>query len=48
MSGINVLIVEDEPLIAEDIRHFLGNINYSVAGVAYSSLYQRALRLGER
>jgi len=37
MSGINILIVEDEPLIAEDIRHFLGNINYSVAGVAYSS-----------
>ena len=37
MSGINVLIVEDEPLIAEDIRHFLGNINYSVAGIAYSS-----------
>lgn len=37
MSGINVLIVEDEPLIAEDIRLFLGNINYTVAGVAYSS-----------
>ena len=38
MSGINILIVEDEPLIAEDIRHFLGNINYSVAGIAHSSV----------
>ena len=37
MSDINVLIVEDEPLIAEDIRMFLGNINYSIAGVAYDS-----------
>lgn len=38
MSGINILIVEDEPLIAEDIRHFLGNINYSVAGIAHTSI----------
>ena len=37
MSDINVLIVEDEPLIAEDIRLFLGNIDYSIAGVAYDS-----------
>ena len=37
MHNINVLIVEDEPLIAEDIRMFLGNIDFSVAGVAYTS-----------
>lgn len=33
-----MLIVEDEPLIAEDIRFFLGNIDYSVAGIAHSSI----------
>ena len=37
MPNIKVLIVEDEPLIAEDIRMFLGNIDFSVAGVAYNS-----------
>ena len=37
MPNIKVLIVEDEPLIAEDIRMFLGNIDFSVAGIAYNS-----------
>ncbi len=37
MSGIRVLIVEDEVLIAEDIADSLRAIDYEVAGVAYSS-----------
>lgn len=37
MSDIRVLIVEDEPLIAEDISDFLGDINYFPAGIAYDS-----------
>ena len=37
MANIKVLIVEDDALIAEDIRMFLGNIDFSVAGVAYDS-----------
>lgn len=37
MSDIRVLIVEDEPLIAEDISDFLGDINFSSAGIAYDS-----------
>lgn len=37
MSDIRVLIVEDEPLIAEDISDFLGDINYIPAGIAYDS-----------
>lgn len=37
MSDIRVLIVEDEPLIAEDIADFLGDINYVPAGIAYDS-----------
>ena len=35
MSKINVLIVEDEPLIAEDIREYLTNQDYEVCGIAY-------------
>lgn len=35
MSRIQVLIVEDEPLIAEDIAMALESIDYAVAGVAY-------------
>jgi len=37
MSEVRVLIVEDEPLIAEDISDFLGSINYTCAGIAYDS-----------
>jgi DNA-binding NarL/FixJ family response regulator len=35
MTEIRVLIVEDDPLIAEDIATALANIDYAVAGVAY-------------
>ncbi|NND34928.1 MAG: response regulator transcription factor [Saprospiraceae bacterium] len=37
MSQIRVLVVEDEPLIAEDIRETLDNIDFEVSGVAYDS-----------
>jgi len=36
MSKIKVLIVEDEPLIAEDIKEILLQVNYDVIGVAYT------------
>lgn len=36
MSEIRVLIVEDEPLIAEDVAEFLGSIDYSISGIAHS------------
>ncbi len=35
MSRIRVLIVEDNPLIAEDIAGFLDEIDYDVLGIAY-------------
>ncbi|HAO46304.1 MAG TPA: response regulator transcription factor [Ferruginibacter sp.] len=35
MSGIKVLIVEDEPLIAKNIGMYLNNHDYEVAGIAY-------------
>jgi len=35
-SNINVLIVEDEPIIAEDISGFLMDKGYSIAEVCYS------------
>ena len=34
---IRVLVVEDEPLIAEDIRETLDSIDFQVSGVAYNS-----------
>ena len=37
MTDVRVLIVEDEPLIAEDISDFLGEIDYTSAGIAYDS-----------
>lgn len=40
---IRVLIVEDEPLIAEDISSNLNAIDYKVAGIAYSS--EKAIEL---
>jgi DNA-binding NarL/FixJ family response regulator len=36
MSEIRVLIVEDEPLIAEDIAATLRDANFFVSGIAYS------------
>ncbi|MBK8555290.1 MAG: response regulator transcription factor [Lewinellaceae bacterium] len=43
MTEIRVLIVEDEPLIADDIANSLNTIDYKVAGIAYSS--EKALEL---
>lgn len=37
MSEIRVLIIEDEPLIAEDIASSLNALDYTVAGIAYDS-----------
>lgn len=36
MSVINVLVVEDDPFIAEDIREALSNVDYTVVGVAHN------------
>jgi len=36
MTKIKVLVVEDEPLIAEDIKEILLEVNYNVIGVAYT------------
>ena len=35
MSQIRVLVVEDEPLIADDIKEFLTNADYFVTAIAY-------------
>lgn len=37
MSGIKVLIVEDEPLIAKNIGMYLNNHDFEVSGIAYDS-----------
>lgn len=36
MSEIRVMVVEDEPLIAEDIREFLSNVDFEVAVVIHT------------
>lgn len=36
MSEIQILIVEDDPIICEDIRSMLSNVNYKTVGVAYN------------
>lgn len=36
MANIQVLIVENEPLIAEDISEYLSNVDYSVLDIAYN------------
>jgi len=36
MSQIKILIVEDEPLIAEDIKEILTEVNYQVIGIAFN------------
>jgi len=38
MSKIHVLVVEDDPFIAEDIREALTNVGYYVAGVAHNKV----------
>lgn len=38
---VRVLIVEDEPLIAENIAMYLNNHDYEVAGIAYD--YEEAI-----
>lgn len=35
MSEIQILIVEDEPIIAENIAHYLNNHDFKVCGIAY-------------
>ncbi len=36
MSTIRILIVEDDAIIAEDIKEMLSNVNYSTVGIAYN------------
>ncbi|MBK9937978.1 MAG: response regulator [Chitinophagaceae bacterium] len=36
MSEVNVLIVEDEPMVAEDIAEALNNIDFKVSAVVYT------------
>ncbi|HOY19732.1 MAG TPA: response regulator [Haliscomenobacter sp.] len=36
MANIQILVVEDEPLIAEDISEYLSNVDYAVAAIAYN------------
>ncbi len=36
MSEINILIVEDEPMVAEDIASALNNIDFKVSAVVYT------------
>lgn len=36
MTTIRILIVEDNPIIAEDIKEMLSNANYSVIGIAFN------------
>lgn len=43
MKGRNVLVVEDEPIVAEDIRECLEEAGFTVVGVAYDS--EEALQL---
>ncbi len=38
MSEIKVLIIEDEPIVAANIRMALDHINFKVAGVAYNKM----------
>jgi DNA-binding NarL/FixJ family response regulator len=35
MTGVRILIVEDEPLIAKNISKYLNNNDYEVSGIAY-------------
>ncbi|HKH60449.1 MAG TPA: response regulator transcription factor [Flavitalea sp.] len=37
MDEIQILIVEDEPVIAENIAHYLNNHDFKVCGIAYDA-----------
>ena len=37
MSQIRILIVEDEPIIAENIAMYLNNNDFKVSGIAYDT-----------
>ena len=37
MPNINVLIIEDEPVIAQNIKRVLNNLDFAVIGIAYNS-----------
>ena len=37
MSEVKILIVEDEPVIAEHIALYLNNHNFKVSGIAYDN-----------
>jgi len=37
MDRINILIVEDEPLIAKDLAFMLQDLDYEIAGIAYNA-----------
>lgn len=41
MSKLRILIVEDEPVIAENISMYLDNADFEVSGIAYDSLEAR-------
>jgi two-component system, response regulator PdtaR len=47
MANIQILVVEDEPLIAEDISEYLSNVDYSILGIAYNKA-QALLALEEQ
>lgn len=46
MPSTKALIIEDEPMIAEDIRDYLSNLEYQFVEVAYSK--EQALRFLEK
>lgn len=41
MSKLRILIVEDEPVIAENISMYLDNADFEVSGIAYDSVEAR-------
>ncbi len=43
MSEIQILIVEDEPVIAENLAHYLNNNDFKVCGIAYDDEEAKAL-----
>lgn len=43
MSEIQVLIVEDEPVIAEHIAHYLNSHSFKVCGIAYDDVEARSI-----
>ncbi|HET9277070.1 MAG TPA: response regulator, partial [Flavitalea sp.] len=37
MDEIQILIVEDEPVIAENVAYYLNNHDFKVCGIAYDA-----------